>query len=151
MSHSSAPTSIAPSTVPSADNPAAPTMGRCQKRVRGEGGEGTSTTSSASSRGEKSTRGKGASTVNFSTAPYTRKKTSINLATRIRVGGRLRSTVSQTANPNSQGKVLVDLTRNPTGPPKVSGNGSACSWGPLRTVGGITFRVSPPDFDIRKA
>jgi hypothetical protein len=50
--------SSAPSTVPSTDNPAAPTMGRCQKRVRGEGGEGTSTTSSASSRSEKSTRGK---------------------------------------------------------------------------------------------
>jgi hypothetical protein len=90
VSHSSAPTSTAPSIVPSIDNPTAPTRGQGQKRVREEG---TSTTSSAPSRGEKSTRGKGASTTNFGTTPYTRKKASINLETRTRVGRRLRSIV----------------------------------------------------------
>jgi len=108
VGHSSAPTSSAPST----DNPIGttiPTRGRGQKKVRARG-EGTSTTSIAPSRGEKSTRGTGAST------RYTRKKTSTSLATRSRVGGRLRAHPTQT-NPNTRGNVIVDLTGNPSGPP----------------------------------
>jgi hypothetical protein len=46
---------------------------------------------------------------------------------------------------------MVDLTGNPSGPPKVPGGGPACSWGPPRVAGGITFRPIPPDFDINKA
>jgi len=138
MGHSNAPTSSAPST----DNPTVPTMGRGRKRVRARG-EGTSTTSTAPNRGENSTRGTGAST------RYTRKKASTSLATRSRVGGRLRAHPTQT-NPNTRGKVMLDLTGNPSGPPKVLGGGPACSWGPPRVAGGITFRLTPPDFDINK-
>jgi len=143
VGHSSAPTSSAPSTALSTDNPTIPTRGRGRKRVRARG-ESTSTTSTAPSRGEKSTRGAGAST------RYTRKKASTSLATRSRVGGRLRAHPTQT-NPNTRGKVMVDLTGNPSGPPKVPGGGPACSWGPPRVAGGITFRPIPPDFDINKA
>jgi hypothetical protein len=140
---STAPTSSAPSTAPSTDNPTVPIRGRGQKRVRARG-ERTSTTSIAPSRGEKSTRGTGPST------RYTRKNASTSLATRSRVGGRLRAHPTQT-NPNTRGKVMVDLTGNPFGPPKVLGGGLACSWGPLRVAGGITFKLTPPDFDINKA
>jgi len=144
VGHSSAPTFSAPtSSAPSTDNPTVPTRGRGRKRVRARG-ESTSTTSTAPSRGEKSTRGAGAST------RYTRKKASTSLATRSRVGGRLRAHPTQT-NPNTRGKVMVDLTENPSGPPKVPGGGPACSWGPPRVAGGITFRPIPPDFDINKA
>jgi hypothetical protein len=97
VGHSSAPTSSAPST----DNPILPTSGRGRKRVRARG-EGTSTTSTAPSRGEKSTRGTGAST------RYTRRKASTSLATRSRVGGRLRAHPTQT-NLNTRGNVMVDV------------------------------------------
>jgi hypothetical protein len=139
VGHFSVPTSSAPST----DNLTTPTRGRGQKRVRARG-EGTRTISIASSKGEKSTRGMGATT------RYTRKKASTSLAIRSRVGGRLREHPTRT-NPNTQGKVMVDLTGNPFGPPKVLGGGPACSWGPLRAAGGITFRVTPIDIDINKA
>jgi hypothetical protein len=141
---SSAPTSSAPtSSAPSTDNLTAPTRSWGQKRVRSRG-EGTITTSIAPSRGEKTTRGTGATT------RYTRKKASTSLATRSKVGGRLRAHPTQT-NPNTRGKVMVDLTRNPYGLHKVPRGGHACSWGPPRAAGGITFRVTPSDFDINKA
>jgi hypothetical protein len=97
---SSAPTSNAPSTAPFTDNPTVPTRGRGRNRVRTRG-EGTNTTSTAPSRGEKSTRGTGASTI------CTRKKASTSLATRSRVGGRLRAHPTQT-NLNTRGKMMVD-------------------------------------------
>jgi hypothetical protein len=144
VDHSNAPTSSAPtSTAPSTDNPTVPTRGRGQKRVRARG-EGTRTTSIAPSRGEKSTRGTSVS------IRYTTKKASTSLATRRRVGGRLRAHPTQT-NPNTQGNVMVDLTGNPSRPPKVPGSGPACLWGLPRVVGGITFRLTPHDFDINKA
>jgi hypothetical protein len=70
------------------------------------------------------------------------------LATRIRASARLRSGVTQASNQNSRGKLEVDLTRDPAGPPKIPGGGPACSWSPPK--GGITFKVAPPDFDISK-
>jgi hypothetical protein len=143
VGHSGAPTSSAPSIAPSIDNPTVPTKGRSRKRVRARG-EGTSATSTSPSRGEKSTRGTGAST------RYTRKKANTSLATRSIVGGRLRAHPTQT-NPNTRGKVMVDLIGNPSEPPKVPGGGPACSWGPPRVAGGITFRLTPLDFDINKA
>jgi hypothetical protein len=70
------------------------------------------------------------------------------LATRTRISGRLRASVLQTRMHKSKGKLLVDLTGNPAGPPKVPGGGPACSWGPPRSATDITFRVAPPDFDM---
>jgi hypothetical protein len=81
---------------------------------------------------------------------YTRKKASTSLATKNRVGGRLKAHPTKT-NPNTRGKVMVNLTGNPSGPPKVPGGGPACLWGPPRVGGGITFKLTPPDFDINKA
>jgi hypothetical protein len=71
------------------------------------------------------------------------------LATRTRLSDRLRPGVSHARNPNNKGKLVVDLIGDPAGPPKIPGNEPACSWGPPNS--GITFRVSPPDFDISKA
>jgi hypothetical protein len=62
----------------------------------------------------------------------------------------LRAHLTQT-NPNTRGKVMVDLIGNPSGPPKVLRGGPACSWGPPRAANGITFRVTPLDIDINKA
>jgi hypothetical protein len=53
-------------------------------------------------------------------------------------------------NPTIQ-DLSVDLTGNPSRPPKVPGGGPACSWGPPRVAGGITFKLTPPDFDVNKA
>jgi hypothetical protein len=70
------------------------------------------------------------------------------LATRTRIFGKLRTFVLQTGMHKSKGKLIVDLTGNPAGPPKVPGGGPACSWGPPRSATGITFRVAPLDFDM---
>lgn len=73
------------------------------------------------------------------------------MATRTRVFARFRLGAIQTGNPNDRGKLVVDLTRNLARPPKIPGSGLACSWGPSRSAGGITFKVAPLDFDISKS
>jgi len=88
------------------DHSIAPTMSRGQKRVIGDG----ASTTSIQGRGEKSTSGKDASTA--TTTPYSIKNGSLGLAIRTRVSVRLRSGATQTGNPNSWGKLVVDLTGN---------------------------------------
>jgi hypothetical protein len=131
----------------------ASTQSRGQRSTRGRGasiegegqgqGEGIAT---AQGRGQNKTRGRGESST--TTAQGRGQKSNLGLATRTRISGRLRTSVLQTGMHKSKGKLLVDLTGNPAGPPKVPGGGPACSWGPPRSAIGITFRVAPPDFDM---
>jgi hypothetical protein len=100
------------------------------------------------SRGQKRTRGEGLITSFSQHRGQSRKQGTLDFATRTRASTRLRFSATQANNPNSRGKLVVDLTEDPVGPPKISGRGPACSWGPPK--GGITFRVAPPDFDISK-
>ncbi|XP_062163033.1 uncharacterized protein LOC133869950 isoform X1 [Alnus glutinosa] len=122
-------------------------QGRGQNTTRGRG---ESSTTTAQGRGQRSTRGRGASSQGegIATAQGRGQKSNLGLATRTRISGRLRTSVLQTGMHKSKGKLLVDLTGNPAGPPKVPGGGPACSWGPPRSATGITFRVAPPDFDM---
>ncbi|XP_062163034.1 uncharacterized protein LOC133869950 isoform X2 [Alnus glutinosa] len=153
----SAPSS-ATSSAPCVGNPTHPTGSRGQKRRREDGsssasgqGQGRGASSaSTQSRGQRSTRGRGASSQGegIATAQGRGQKSNLGLATRTRISGRLRTSVLQTGMHKSKGKLLVDLTGNPAGPPKVPGGGPACSWGPPRSATGITFRVAPPDFDM---
>jgi hypothetical protein len=78
-----------------------------------------------------------------------KKKTTLGLATRKRVVCRLRKHVGSEREPTKKQKLIVDLTRDLTGPPQFPHGGSVCSWGPPQ-VGGITYRTAPLDFDIQK-
>lgn len=74
----------------------------------------------------------------------------MGLATRSRAAGDLRVDAGSIRDPNRKGKLVIDITGERTGPPKIPGGGPLCAWG-LPRVGGITFRVAPPDFDIPKS
>jgi hypothetical protein len=132
MVHSTAPTSSAPPV----DHPIAPIQ------------SAPSFDNLTTSRGQKRTRGEGLITSFTQHGGQSRKQGTLGLATRTRASARLRSGATQASNPNSRGKLIVDFTGDPAGPPKIPGSGPACSWGPPK--GGITFRVAPPDFDISK-
>jgi len=71
----------------------------------------------------------------------TKKKTSLGLATRSRISGRLKACVWSVMDPNRKGKLVLDLTMDPVGLPPIPRGGPVCSWGPPR-VAGITFRVA---------
>jgi hypothetical protein len=66
-----------------------------------------------------------------------------------RAGGRLREHVGSEREHTKKQKLIVDLTGDRTGPPQFPSYGPVWSWGPPRP-GGITYRTTPPDFDIRK-
>jgi hypothetical protein len=74
----------------------------------------------------------------------------LGLATRSRVAGHLRADAGSTRDPNHRGKVIIDITGEPAGPPKILGGGPLCSWGSPQ-AGGVTFRIAPPGFDIPKS
>jgi hypothetical protein len=80
------------------------------------------TVTTISSRRENNAKGDSAT-------PYSWKKGTLRLATRTRLSDKLRSRVSHARNPNSKGKLLVDHTGDPAGPPKILGSRLACSWG----------------------
>ena len=74
----------------------------------------------------------------------------LGLATRSRVVGGLRANAGSIKEPNHKGKLVIDIMGELAGHPKIPGSGPLCSWGYPR-VGGITFKVAPPDFDIPKS
>ena len=73
----------------------------------------------------------------------------LGLARRSRAIGDLRADAGSIRDPNSRGKVVIDITGKPAGTPKISGGGPLCAWG-FPHAGGIKFRVAPPGFDIPK-
>jgi hypothetical protein len=74
----------------------------------------------------------------------------LGLARRSRAAGDLRADAGSIRDLNRRGKVMIDITGEPTKPPKILGDGPPCAWGSLH-VGGIKFRVAPPSFDIPKS
>ena len=74
----------------------------------------------------------------------------LGLARRSRAVGDLREDGGSIRDPNSRGKVVIDIMGKPDGPPKIPGGGPLCAWGSPH-AGGIKFRVAPPGFDIPKA
>jgi hypothetical protein len=137
--HSTVPTSSAPSvdhptqptsSAPPVDHPTAP--------IQSAPSFGNPTTS----RSQKRTRGEGLITSFTQHGGQSRKQGTLGMATRTRASARLRSSATQASNPNSRGKLVVDLTGDLVGPSKIPGSGPACSWGPPK--GGITFRVASP-------
>jgi hypothetical protein len=74
----------------------------------------------------------------------------LGLVTRSRAASHLRADAGNTRDPNHRGKVMIDITGDPAGPPKIAGGGPLCSWGSPQ-AGGVTFRMAPPGFDIPKS
>jgi hypothetical protein len=74
----------------------------------------------------------------------------LGLATRSRAAGHLRVDASSTRDLNHRGKVIIDITGELVGPPKILGGGPLCSWGSPQ-ASGMTFRIAPPGFDIPKS
>jgi hypothetical protein len=74
----------------------------------------------------------------------------LGLARRSRAAGDLRADAGSIRDPNSRGKVVIDITGEPAKPPKIPEGGPLCAWGSPH-AGGIKFRVAPPSFDIPKA
>jgi hypothetical protein len=66
----------------------------------------------------------------------------LGLATRSRAAGHLRADAGNTRDPNHRGKVMIDITGDPAGPPKIAGGGPLCSWGSPQ-AGSVTFRMAP--------
>ncbi|KAE7997475.1 hypothetical protein FH972_002111 [Carpinus fangiana] len=77
------------------------------------------------------------------------KKRMLGLARRSRAVGDLRADAGSIRDPNSRGKVVIDITGELAGPPKILGSGPLCAWGSPH-ASGIKFRVAPPGFDITK-
>ncbi|KAE8038553.1 hypothetical protein FH972_011052 [Carpinus fangiana] len=74
----------------------------------------------------------------------------LGLSKRSRAASDLMADAGSIKDPNSRGKVVIDITGKPAGPPKIPGCGQLCAWGSPH-AGGIKFRVAPPSFDIPKA
>jgi hypothetical protein len=74
----------------------------------------------------------------------------LRLATRSRAVGGLRANAGSIRDPNCKDKLVINITSELAGPPKILGGGPLSTWGPPQ-VGGITFRVALPDFDIPKS
>ena len=74
----------------------------------------------------------------------------LGLAKRSRAADDLRVDAGNIREPNSRGKVVIDLIGKPAGLVKIPGGGPLCAQGSPH-VGGIKFRVAPPGFDIPKA
>lgn len=113
VDHPTAPTSSAPlvdhPTAPPVDHPTAPRQ------------SASTFDNLTTSRGQKRTRGEDLITSFTQHGGQSRKQGTLGLATRTRASARLRSGATQASNPNNRGKLVVDLTGDPAGPPKIPG------------------------------
>jgi hypothetical protein len=66
----------------------------------------------------------------------------LGLTRRSRATGDLKADAGSIKDPNSRGMVVINITGEPVGPPKIPGGGPLCAWG--------SPHASPPGFDIPK-